>query len=96
MSACSPLARPSSRKVADRIGHEIAFLERFKFCKSLELVADAKGNPSAVLVPLAEFKRLVADMEALSVAATATAQDSISFEEMQAELRRDGVVPPNG
>ncbi len=74
----------------------MAFLERFKYCESLELVADAKGQPGAVLVPLTEFKRLIGDMEALAVAVKATSQDSISYEEMQAELRRDGVLPPNG
>jgi PHD/YefM family antitoxin component YafN of YafNO toxin-antitoxin module len=62
----------------------VSFDERF--------VVDREGRRQAVIVPMAEYERLMEDLHDLAVVAERRDEETISLEEMKQRLREDGLL----
>jgi hypothetical protein len=59
----------------------------------LQYVTDDKGQKQSVILPIEEFIELVEDIEDLAVIAERRDEPTIPFEQVIAELKRDGLLP---
>jgi prevent-host-death family protein len=57
-----------------------------------EYLVDSRGKKKAVIVPLAEYRRMVEDLHDLAVVAERREEGTISLEEMRRRLRARGLV----
>lgn len=55
-------------------------------------VTDSAGRKRAVIVPIARYRRMMEDMHDLRVFAERRNETSISLDELQRRLRRDGLL----
>ncbi|MGI8425068.1 MAG: hypothetical protein ACR2M4_00395 [Actinomycetota bacterium] len=58
----------------------------------LQYITDETGEKTSVIVPLAEFKELVEDIEDLATVAERREESTISHEELVTVLKRDGLL----
>ncbi|MGI8741988.1 MAG: hypothetical protein ACR2NN_05365 [Bryobacteraceae bacterium] len=58
----------------------------------LEYVVNAAGEKTAVIVPLNNFHQLLEDIDDLAAVAERREEDTISHDELIAELRADGLL----
>ena len=57
-----------------------------------QYVIDAKGNKTAVILPLQRYEQLLEDLHDLAVVAERREEKPISLEEMKRRLREDGLL----
>lgn len=57
-----------------------------------EYLVDNRGKKKAVVVPLAEYRRMMEDLHDLAVVAERRKEGTISLEEMRRRLRSRGVI----
>ena len=57
-----------------------------------QYVIDAKGNKTAVILPLKQYEQLMEDLHDLAVVAERREEKPISLEEMKRLLRGDGLL----
>ena len=58
----------------------------------LQYVTNQAGEKTAVILPISEFEELLEDLQDLAAVAERRADQSISHEELLAELKRDGLI----
>jgi PHD/YefM family antitoxin component YafN of YafNO toxin-antitoxin module len=59
---------------------------------NLQYVTNQAGEKTAVILPINEFEALLEDLQDLASIAERRNDDSISHDELLAELKRDGVI----
>ena len=59
---------------------------------SMQFITSENGEKTAVVVPIADYEKLIEDLDDLAVIAERRDEPSISHAEMIAELRRDGAI----
>ena len=59
---------------------------------NLQYVTNQAGEKTAVILPINEFEALLEDLQDLASVAERRNDDSISHDELLAELKRDGVI----
>ncbi len=57
-----------------------------------EYIVDAKGRKTKVILPVDEYERLLEDLYDLRTAANVKDEESIPWEEVKQELKRDGLL----
>ena len=57
-----------------------------------EYIVDGKGRKTKVILPVREYERLLEDLYDLKKAATVRGEESVPWEEVQEELKRDGLL----
>ncbi|MDQ3396297.1 MAG: hypothetical protein M3511_00775 [Deinococcota bacterium] len=57
-----------------------------------EYIVDSQGRKVKVILAVEDYERLLEDLYDLQLAAKARAEESISWEEVKAELERDGLL----
>jgi hypothetical protein len=67
-------------------------LDLKKLTATVQYITNQDGEKTAVIVPVAEFDELIADLDDLAAVAERRAEPTISHDELLAELRRDGLV----
>lgn len=60
---------------------------------SVQFVTDESGNKTAVLLPIAEYEQMKADMEDLAAIADRREEPTIPHEQFVSELKQDGLLP---
>jgi hypothetical protein len=60
---------------------------------STQYVTDDTGKKTAVLLPIEQYERLLEDLEDLAAVAERRNEQTISHEDLVAELKRDGLLP---
>ncbi len=55
-------------------------------------LVDARGRKTAVVVPVARYRRMVEDLHDLAAIAERREEPTISHQELVARLKRDGLV----
>jgi hypothetical protein len=81
---------------ADSPDPVLNYAANFPYLADIELVTDTLGKPKAVLLPLDSFGQLMRDYWALAAALKAKDEDMVDWEDALAELRADGILPPQG
>ncbi len=57
-----------------------------------QFIVDDKGKKTAVVMPLADYRRLLEDLHDLSVVAERRDEPMVSLDEVKRRLRADGLV----
>ena len=57
----------------------------------LQFLTDETGQKTAVVLPLADYEKLIEDLEDLAVVAERREEPTVSPEQLKAELTRDGL-----
>lgn len=60
---------------------------------SLQYITNESGERTAVLLPLAEYERMLEDLEDLATLAERRSGPSIPHDQFLKELRDDGILP---
>jgi len=60
---------------------------------SVQYVTDEDGRKKAVLLPIADYERLLEDLSDLAAIADRRKEPTVSHEEFLAELKKDGILP---
>jgi len=55
-------------------------------------IVDEKGRKKAVVIPIAEYRELLEDLHDLAVVAERRDETTVSTEEVERELKRDGLL----
>lgn len=58
-----------------------------------EYIVDGRGKKKAVILTIEQYERLLQDIHDLSLIADARSKPSSSLEEVEARLRKDGILP---
>ena len=58
----------------------------------VQFVTDDNGEKSAVLLPIAEYNRLMEDLDDLAAIADRRTEPTIPHEQFKAELKKDGLL----
>ena len=58
----------------------------------VQYIVDDNGNKSAVLLPLAAFNALLEELNDLAALAERREEDTLSHEQVVAQLKRDGLL----
>jgi hypothetical protein len=57
-----------------------------------QFIVDTKGKKTSVILPLAQYQKLMEDLHDLAMVAERRAEEPVSLEEMKRRLKRDGLV----
>lgn len=57
-----------------------------------EYIVDRRGRKTKVILPVKEYETMLEDLYDLRRAAEVRGEESVSWEEVQAELKRDGLL----
>ena len=60
---------------------------------SVQFVTDDSGQKTAVVLPIAEYERLMEDLEDYAVIADRRKEPTISHDQFVSELKQDGILP---
>jgi len=60
---------------------------------SVQFVTDDSGQKTAVVLPIAEYERLMEDLEDYAIIADRRKEPTISHELFVSELKQDGTLP---
>lgn len=60
---------------------------------SVQYVTDEDGQKKAVLMPIADYERLMDDLFDLAAIADRRKEPTVTHEEFLAELKKDGILP---
>lgn len=82
------LSRDTFRLVKRALKSENALMKQ----DELQYVTNQAGEKTAVILPISEFEELLEDLQDLAAVAERRADQSISHEELLAELKRDGLI----
>lgn len=55
-------------------------------------LVNEKGQKTAIVIPIEEYKELLEDLHDLAVVAERRDEPSVSFEELKERLRNDGLL----
>ena len=58
----------------------------------VEFVTDKNGEKSAVVLPIAEYERLMEDLDDLAAIADRRNEPTVPHEQFKAELKKDGLL----
>ncbi len=58
-----------------------------------EYIVDSRGKKKAVILTIEQYERLLQDIHDLGLIADARSEPSSSLEEVEARLRKDGILP---
>jgi len=58
----------------------------------VKYITDDRGERTAVVLPMAEYKKLLEDFEDLAVVAERREEPNIPHEQFVSELKRDGLL----
>lgn len=58
-----------------------------------QFLVDAEGRRTSVVLPMAEYEALLEDLEDLAAVAERRNEESVSLEEVEAQLKLDGLLP---
>ena len=58
-----------------------------------QYITDENGKKTAVILPIAEFEELLEDLEDLAVLLERRDEPTIPFDEVVAELKKNGLLP---
>ena len=58
-----------------------------------QYVTDDKGNKTAVILPIEDFEELLEDIEDLASLLERRDETAVSFDEVIAKLKKDGILP---
>ncbi len=57
-----------------------------------QYITDQKGEKKSVILPISEFEELIEDIEDLAAVAERREEPTISYEDLIAELKEDGLI----
>ena len=57
-----------------------------------QFIVDEKGRKTAVVMPLADYRRLLEDLHDLSVVAERRQEPTVTLDEVKRRLRADGLL----
>ena len=60
--------------------------------EGVQFVTDDNGEKSAVVMPIADYNRLMEDLDDLAAIADSRDEPTIPHEEFKAELKKDGIL----
>jgi len=60
--------------------------------EALQYLTDEAGKKTAVVLPIADYEKLLEDLDDLSVVAERRDERTIPHNEFKAELKRDGIL----
>jgi hypothetical protein len=60
--------------------------------QTLQYLTDERGDRTAVLLPISEYEKLLADLDDLAVVAERREEPVISHDAFIADLKRDGIL----
>lgn len=60
--------------------------------KALQYLTDARGEKTAVVLSLADYEKMLEDLEDLAVVAERRDEPAIPHEQFVGELKRDGLL----
>lgn len=60
--------------------------------EGVQFVTDDNGEKSAVVMPIADYNRLMEDLDDLAAIADRRDEPTIPHEEFKAELKKDGLL----
>lgn len=60
---------------------------------SPKYVLDSTGQRTEVIIPLADYEKLIEDLEDLAAIADRRSEPTIPHDQFLAELREDGILP---
>ena len=60
--------------------------------EALQYLTDEAGKKTAVVLPITDYEKLLADLDDLAVIAERREESTILHEQFKAELKRDGSV----
>ena len=60
---------------------------------SVQFVTNDSGEKTAVVLPIAEYERLMEDLGDYAVIADRRKEQTISHEQFVSELKQDGILP---
>lgn len=60
---------------------------------SVQYVTDEDGQKKAVLMPIADYERLMDDLSDFAAIADRRKEPTVTHEEFLAELKKDGILP---
>ncbi len=55
-------------------------------------IVDENGNRTAVVLPIEEYEKLLADLHDLAIIAERRDENTITLDEIKERLRRDGIL----
>ncbi len=60
--------------------------------EKVQYVVDEKGDRTAVILPVTEYEEIMEDLHDLAVIAERREEPTVSFEELKAKLKADGLL----
>jgi len=60
--------------------------------QSIQFLTNDKGERTAVVLPVAEYEKLLEDLDDLAIIAERRNEPTLSHDELIAELKRDGTL----
>jgi hypothetical protein len=60
--------------------------------ETLQYLTDEAGTKTAVVLPIADYEKLLEDLDDLSAIAERREEPTIPHDQFKAELRRDGIL----
>lgn len=57
-----------------------------------QFLVDERGKKTAIVLPLQEYEELLEDIHDLAVIAERKGESTISFDELKAKLKSDGLI----
>src|SRR5207249_7530938 len=88
-------ARPTQTNFNDarvRIADNIAFRYSPIVSDSVKYITDDRGERTAVVVPIADYEKLLEDLEDLAVVVERREEPTIPHEQFVSEIKRDGLL----
>jgi hypothetical protein len=61
--------------------------------QNVQYLTDEEGKKTAVVLPLADYEKLMEDLDDLAVIADRRDEPTIPHEQFKKELKRDGILP---
>ncbi len=61
--------------------------------QNVQYLTDEAGKKTAVVLPLAEYEKLMEDLDDLAIIADRRDEPTIPHEQFKKELKRDGILP---
>jgi hypothetical protein len=59
----------------------------------VQFITDSKGEKTAAVLPLAEYEKLLEDLDDLATIADRRDEPTIPHEEFKRKLKRNGILP---
>jgi len=86
------LAQTNFNDARVRIADNIAFRYSPIVSDSVKYITDDRGERTAVVVPIADYGKLLEDLEDLAVVVERREEPTIPHEQFVSEIKRDGLL----